>query len=191
MFSRKVLSQGQTRPRSSHPPLSQHMTFINKITLLFSAESGTITLIKTCPLWINCHLHGGEEDSEARGQGLVRTKKGRSCTGRPPATHWASFPGLGLDRKEMNQTCTMSTFTQSEVPKCRTWPSEDFCSEDLPQPSPLHVPYHWGATQATTRCPPSRPALWAHLDPLTVLLTALFSSIPVAAPSVSSLKLTF
>lgn len=65
------------------------MTFINKIALLFSAKSGTITLIKTCPLWINCHLRGSEEDSEARGQELVRTKD--LAVGGP--SHWASLPG--------------------------------------------------------------------------------------------------
>lgn len=36
VFSRKVLIPGQTRPRSSHPPWSRHMTFINKIAFLFS-----------------------------------------------------------------------------------------------------------------------------------------------------------
>lgn len=68
VFSRKVLSQGQTRPRNSHLTLSQHMTFINKIVLPFSAESGTITIIKTCPLWVSCHLHSGEENSGGRGR---------------------------------------------------------------------------------------------------------------------------
>lgn len=93
VFSRKVLSRGQTRPRSSHPPPSRHMTFINKIALLFSAESGTITLIKTRPLWIDCHLRGGEEDAEARGQDRREQRKAGRAEGglRPPA----SLPGQG------------------------------------------------------------------------------------------------
>lgn len=56
-----------------------------------------------------------EEDLEARGQGLVRTKKGHFAE-EAPATHWASFPGLGLDRGKVDQTCTIRKITLGESP---------------------------------------------------------------------------
>lgn len=52
-----------------------------------------------------------------------------------PATHWASFPGLWLDRKKVGQTCTISTITLGESPKCGTWSSEDFGSNPYPSPA--------------------------------------------------------
>lgn len=121
------MSPGQTRPRSSHPPLSRHMTFINKIALLFSAESGTITLIKTCPLWINCHLRGGEEDSEARG--LLGTKRGWSHTGRPQPLGPLPRP-RPTGRRWV--TLTPLAWSPQDKPCRRTGPSDDFCSSIKP-----------------------------------------------------------
>lgn len=81
------------------------MTFINKIALLFSAESGTITLIKTRPLWIDCHLRGGEEDAEARGQDWREQRKAGRAEGglRPPASGLP--PGPGPDGSGTDRTC--------------------------------------------------------------------------------------
>lgn len=161
VFSRKVLSRGQTRPRSSHPPPSRHMTFINKIALLFSAESGTITLIKTRPLWIDCHLRGGEEDAEARGQDWREQRKAGRAEGglRPPA----SLPGQG--RTGAGRTERAPLVGPAWADPLRTEPAPREASEVTGRPcSPR------GARQGGQRPPSGRRRARPH--PRALLLTS-------------------
>lgn len=180
VFSRKVLSRGQTRPRSSHPPPSRHMTFINKIALLFSAESGTITLIKTRPLWIDCHLRGGEEDAEARGQDWREQRKAGRAEGglRPPA----SLPGQG--RRERDGP---------NVPRSRGQPGLILCGRSLPlgrlPKSPAGPARRAGLVREASARPPGRRRARPH--PRALRLAPDFASLlcPPVASAVSSLVL--
>lgn len=156
------------------------MTFINKIALLFSAESGTITLIKTRPLWIDCHLRGGEEDAEARGQDWREQRKAGRAEGgpRPPA----SLPGQG--RTGAGRTECAPLAGPAWADPLRTEPAPREASEVTGRPcSPR------GARQGGQRPPSGRRRARPH--PRALRLAPDFASLlcPPVASAVSSLVL--